>query len=153
MFLGEIISTFFIQGEVCVARTITVLFCNSLITKVFLNWDLKPAHALGFKCWKSSEFQLHNWFLTLRGYMAWHYSLVRIDCSHALGFVLRLNFCVECCSRHCNLDPLPRRMHLEGGVNHQITFVRHLLLLVPPPKIYFRNPLYSSLQFIPLAKD
>ncbi len=83
-----------------VGGTITALFCKSLILKVSstVSWSLLMCLVLIVGSHLRSNLQLADWHREEPG-------LVPIP----------LSICVECCSRHCNLDLLPQQVRLEGG--------------------------------------
>ncbi len=89
-------------------------------------WSLLLRLALIFG--SSSEFRfIIGWwhFDSMQGLSPFYHPVSLLACA-LLHFLSRVNFGVECCFRHCNLDLLPQQVRLEeGGSNKQITFVKH----------------------------
>ena len=99
-----------------VGKTITVTHPNNLSG----TWSLLLCLALNVG--RSSEFQCNiGWwhFDSMQGLSLFYHPLSLLACAW-LHFLSRVNFGVECCFRHCNLDLSPQQVRPRGGRIKQI---------------------------------
>ncbi len=105
-----------------VGKTITVTHPKNLSG----TWSLLLRLALNVG--RSSEFRFTiGWwhFDSMQGLSLFYHPLSLLACAW-LHFLSSVNFGVECCFRHCNLDLFPQQVRPRGGgLNKQITFVNH----------------------------